>query len=82
MDFSSETVIHHYMRKIPKKVFRLPFTSFVGARRAVPLRLSLLTNHNPDCHSSANGNPGEPEQNLSISVKSPKRCSGYRSHHL
>jgi len=53
MDFSSETVIHHYMRKIPKKVFRLPFTSFVGARRAVPLRLSLLTNHNPDCHSRA-----------------------------
>jgi len=63
-------------------VFRLPFTSFVGARRAVPLRLSLLTNHNPDCHSRANGNPGKPEQNLSICVKSPKRCSGYRSHHL
>jgi len=45
MDFSSETVIHHYMRKIPKKVFRLPFTSFVGARRAVPLRLSFLKVH-------------------------------------
>ena len=51
MDFSSETVIHHYMRKIPETVFGIPFTSFVGARRDVPLRLSLLTNHNPDCHS-------------------------------
>ena len=51
MDFSSETVIHHYMRKIPETVFGIPFTSFVGARRAVPLRLSFLKFNNPDYHS-------------------------------
>ena len=53
MDFSSETVIHHYMRKIPETVFGIPFTSFVGARRAVPLRLSFLKYNNPNCHSRA-----------------------------
>ena len=53
MDFSSETVIHHYMRKIPETVFGIPFTSFVGARRAVPPRLSFLKYNNPNCHSRA-----------------------------
>jgi hypothetical protein len=70
MDFSSETVIHHYMRKIPKKVFRLPFTSFVGARRAVPLRLSFSKLHNLDSHSRANGDPGKAVQNLNLSFGS------------
>jgi len=48
----------------PKRSSGIPFTSFVGARRAVPLRFSLLKFHNLDCHSRANGNPGKPEQNL------------------
>jgi hypothetical protein len=45
--------------------------SFVGARRAVPLRISFSKIHNHDCHSRERWNPGNPEQNPCISVKAP-----------